>query len=204
MTKVIALMSMSLDGFVADTNDGVDEVFDWYFSGDVEVPTASGNSGMTFRVSAPSAKHLTGLQAEAGAMLTGRRTFEVADGWGGQHPWDVPAFIVTHHVPDGWPRPGSTVQFVTDGIESAVAQARSAAGAKSVGVHGADTIQQCLNAGLLDEIHIDLAAVLLGSGVRLFDHLADTPIVLGDPTVVTGVGVTHLRYPVHASSTMER
>ena len=199
MAKVVALMSMSLDGYVADENDGVAEVFDWYFAGDVEVPTASGTSGMTFQVSPPSAEHLRGLVAEIGAMLTGRRTFEVADGWGGQHPWDVPAFIVTHHVPDGWPRPGSTVQFVTDGIESAVAQARSAAGAKSVGVHGADTIQQCMNAGLLDEVHIDLAAVLLGSGVRLFDHLADTPIVLGDPTVVTGVGVTHLRYPVQAS-----
>jgi dihydrofolate reductase len=65
-----------------------------------------------------------------------------------------------------------------------------------VGVHGAQTIQQCLNAGLLDEIHIDLAAVLLGAGVRLFEGLADTPVVLGDPRVVAGVGVTHLRYPV--------
>lgn len=199
MTKVIAIMSMSLDGYVADANDGVDEVFDWYFSGDVEVPTASGTSGMTFRVSPASAEHLRRLQAEVGAMLTGRRTFEVADGWGGQHPWDVPAFIVTHHVPDGWPRPGSTVSFVTDGIESAVARARSAAGTKSVGVHGAQTIQQCMDAGLLDELHIDLVAVLLGTGVRLFDHLANTPCVLGDPTVITGVGVTHLRYPVHTS-----
>jgi dihydrofolate reductase len=86
---------------------------------------------------------------------------------------------------------------VTDGIESAVNQARTAAAGKSVGVHGADTIQQLLNAGLLDEIHIDLAAVLLGSGIRLFDHLDDAPIVLGNPTVVPGVGVTHLRYPVH-------
>ena len=111
----------------------------------------------------------------------------------------MPAFVVTHHVPDGWPRPGSTVQFVTDGIESAVARAKSAAGAKSVAVHGADTIQQCLNAGLLDEIQIDQAAVLLGAGVRLFDHLANTPVVLGDPTVVAGSGVTHLRYPVHTS-----
>jgi dihydrofolate reductase len=100
-------------------------------------------------------------------------------------------------VPEGWPRPGSTVQFVTDGIESAVAQAKAAAGSKSVGVHGAQTIQECLEAGLLDEIHIDLAAVLLGAGVRLFDHLAKTPMVLGNPKVVTGVGVTHLRYPVH-------
>jgi dihydrofolate reductase len=199
MAKVVALMSMSLDGFVADANDGVAEVFDWYFSGDVEVPTASGNSGMTFRVSAPSADHLRGLVAEVGAMLTGRRTFEVAEGWGGQHPWDIPAFVVTHEVPDGWPRPGSTVQFVTDGVESAVARAKSAADPKSVGVHGAETIQQCLNAGLLDEIHVDLAAVLLGDGVRLFDHLANTPAVLGSPTVVVGEGVTHLRYPVHPS-----
>jgi dihydrofolate reductase len=145
---------MSLDGYVADANDGVAEVFDWYFSGDVEVSTASTTSGMTFHVSPPSADHLRGLEAEVGAMLTGRRTFEVADGWGGQHPWNVPAFVVTHHVPDGWPRPGSTVRFVTNGIESAVAQAKSAAGPKSVGVHGAQAIQQCLDAGLLDEIHI--------------------------------------------------
>jgi dihydrofolate reductase len=103
-------------------------------------------------------------------------------------------------VPEGWPRPGSTVHFVTDGIESAVAQAKSAAGEKAVGVHGAQTIQQCLDAGLLDELSIDLAAVLLGSGVRLFDHLAHPPAMLGDPTVVTGVGVTHLRYPVKERS----
>jgi len=199
MTKVVAIMSMSLDGYVADANDGVAEVFDWYFSGDVDVPTASGTSGMTFRVSAASAEHLRSLTAEVGAMLTGRRTFERADGWGGRHPWDVPAFVVTHDIPDGWPRPGSTVEFVTDGIESAVARAKSAAGPKSVGVHGAQTIQQCLNAGLLDELHIDMAAVLLGGGVRLFDNLADSPVALGDPTVVAGVGVTHLRYPVHTS-----
>jgi dihydrofolate reductase len=95
-------------------------------------------------------------------MLTGRWTFEVAEGWGGRHPWDIPVIVLTHDVPEGWPRPDSTVEFDTEGIESAVARAKSAAGPKSVGVHGADTIQQCLNAGLLDEIHIDLAAVLLG------------------------------------------
>jgi dihydrofolate reductase len=176
----------------------VDEVFDWYFSGDVEVPIASETMEMTFRVSPSSADHLKGLMAEVGAMLTGRRTFERADGWGGRHPWG-PAFVVTHDVPEGWPRPNSTVQFVTDGIESAVAQARSAADPKSVAVHGAQTIQACLDAGLLDEIQIDLAAVLLGSRVRLFDHLANTPVVLGNPKVVTGVGVTHLRNPVHTS-----
>jgi len=195
MSKVVAIMSMSLDGYVADLDDGVAEVFDWYFnSGDVEFH-AGGADPMTFRVSGPSAEHLRGLWAGLGAVLTGRRTFEVAHGWGGNHAWG-PAFVLTHQIPTGWPRPGSTVQFVTDGIESAVKQARAAAAGKDVGVHGADTVQQLLNAGLLDEIHVDVAAVLLGSGVRLFDHLAGTPAVLGDPIVVPGVGVTHLRYPV--------
>jgi dihydrofolate reductase len=199
MTKVVAIMSMSLDGYVADPTDGVDEVFEWYFSGDVEIPMPSATSDMTFRVSPPSADHVKSLMAEIGAMLTGRRTFDRALGWGGQHPWDVPAFVVTHNVPDGWPRPGSTVEFVTDGIQGAVSRAKSAAGGRSVGVHGPQTIQQCLNAGLLDEIHIDLAAVLLGGGVRMFDHLGNTPVILGNPTVVRGVGVTHLRYAVQAS-----
>jgi dihydrofolate reductase len=167
MSKLVAVMSMSLDGYVADSNDGVAEVFDWYFhSGDVEFH-AGGSDPMTFKVSEGSAEHLRGLWSELGAVLTGRRTFEVAQGWGGNQAWG-PAFVLTHNIPAG----------------------------KSVGVHGADTIQQCLNAGLLDEIHVDIAAVLLGSGVRLFDHLAGTPAVLGNPRTIAGVGVTHLRYPV--------
>ena len=188
---------MSLDGYVADRSDGVAEVFDWYFnSGNVEVHTG-GSHPMTFKVSGPSAEHIRALTSGLGAVLTGRRTFDVTQGWGGNHAWG-PAFVVTHRVPAGWPRPNSTVHFVTDGIESAVKQAKAAAG-KSVGVHGADTIQQLLNAGLLDEISVDIAAVLLSSGVRLFDHLAGTPAVLGNPTVIPGVGVTHLRYPVRTA-----
>src|SRR4026209_2508213 len=167
MSKVVAIMSMSLDGYVADRSDGVAEVFDWHFnSGDVEVHTG-GAHPMTFKVSGPSAEHIRGLTAGLGAVLTGRRTFDVAQGWGGDHAWG-PAFVLTHDIPAGWPRPNSTVHFVTDGIESAVTQARAAAAGKSVGVHGADTIQQLLNAGLLDEISVDIAAVLHGSGRRLF------------------------------------
>jgi dihydrofolate reductase len=199
MSKVIAIMSMSLDGYVADRNDGVAEVFDWYFgSGEEEVHTGGGDP-LTFRVSTPSAEHIRGLTSELGAVLTGRRTFEVAGGWGGRHGWG-PAFVLSHEIPDGWPRPDSTVHFVTDGIESAVRQAKAAAAGKSVGVHGADTIQQLLNAGLLDELAIDLAAVILGSGIRLFDHLANTPAFLGNPMTIAGVGVTHFRYPVRRRS----
>ena len=195
MSKLVAVMSMSLDGYVADRSDGVAEVFDWYVnSGDVALHTG-GADPMTLKVSAPSATHLRGLWSELGAVLTGRRTFDKADGWRGKHAWG-PAFVLTHQVPAGWPRPNSTVHFVTDGIESAVRQAKAAAAGKSVAVHGADTIQQLLNAGLIDEIQVDIAALLLGSGVRLFDHIAGTPAVLGNPTVIAGVGVTHLRYPV--------
>jgi dihydrofolate reductase len=195
VSKLIAVMSMSLDGFVADVDDGVNEVFDWYFSsGDVPVSTG-GADAMTFRMSEPSAGHVRSLFGELGAVLTGRRTFEKAGGWGGNHAWG-PAFVLTHDVPDGWPRPDSTVQFVTDGLEHAVALAKAAAGDRAVGVHGADTIQQLLNAGLLDELAIDVAAILLGRGVRLFDHLTGSLPVLETPRVVAGVGVTHLRYPV--------
>ena len=195
MSKVVAIMSISLDGYVADPDDGVAEVFNWYFnSGEVEFNTG-GSDPMTFKVSGPSAEHLRRLWSGLGAVLTGRRTFDKAEGWGGNHAWG-PAFVLTHQVPTGWPRPDSTVHFVTDGIESAVSQAKAAARGKNVGVHGADTIQQLLNAGLLDELYIDVAAVLLGSGVRLFDHLAAAPCVLGNPTVIAGVGVTHLRYTV--------
>ncbi|MCU0634360.1 MAG: dihydrofolate reductase family protein [Gemmatimonadaceae bacterium] len=188
-------MTMSLDGFVADRDGHVGDVMRWYMaSGDVEVRTG-GSDPMTLRMSAASAAHFRDLTSRLGAVLTGRHTFDTAGGWGGNHDWG-PAFVLTHRVPAGWPRPDSTVTFVTDGLESAVRQAKAAARGRLVGVHGADTIQQLLNAGLLDELQIDLAALLLGAGVRLFDHLTGPPAALGTPTVVAGVGVTHLRYVI--------
>ena len=196
MSKVVAIMSMSLDGYVADRNDGVAEVFDWYFnSGDVEFHTG-GSDPMTFKVSGPSAEHLRGLSSELGAVLTGRRTFDVAAGWGGNHAWG-PAFVLTHHIPAGWPRP-ELDRPLRDRRhrkrrEPGQSRRRREVRRRSTAPTPSSS---CLNAGLLDEIHVDIAAVLLGSGVRLFDHLAGTPAVLGNPTVIAGVGVTHLRYPV--------
>jgi dihydrofolate reductase len=195
MSKLIGIMTISLDGFVADRAGNVADVMRWYMaSGDTEVHTG-GADPMSLRMSAASAGHFRALTADLGAVLTGRRTFDTAGGWGGRHAWG-PAFVLTHRVPDGWPRPDSTVNFVTDGLASAVRQAKAAAGEKSVGVHGADTIRQLLNAGLLDELQLDVAALLLGSGVRLFDGLTGPLAVLGTPTVVAGVGVTHLRYVI--------
>ena len=197
MTKVVAIMSMSLDGYVADVNDGVAEVFDWYFSGDVEVPMPIPTPDFAFHVSAPSADHLRGLMAEVGAMLTGRRTFERADGWDGQHPFDVPAFVVTHHVPDGWPRPARpsssspTASKLRCSIETLPARCPSSPRRPDdPAVPGRRPARR--------DPHRSGCRVA-GAGVRLFDHLANTPVVLGHPTVFTGVGVTHLRYPVHTS-----
>ena len=195
MGKVMANMSMSLDGFVADPADGIEHLFGWYFNGDVTIPTASPH--LTFQTSAASAAHLREAFASVGALIGGRRLFDVANGWVGGHPVGVPVFIVTHSVPAGWPRDDSPCRFVTDGIESALTQAQAAAGEKAVAVTSPNIAQQYLNAGLLDEIAVDLVPVLLGTGIRFFDNLTKAPVKLEDPNVTEGVGVTHLVYRVN-------
>ncbi len=193
MGKVIANMSMSLDGFIADPADGTDQLFGWMVSGDIEVPTAA--DWLTFRTSQASASYLRDAIANVGALIAGRHLFDVAQGWGGTHPTGVHVFVVTHEPPTDWPHT-ETFTFVTDGIDSAVELATAAAGGKNVVVASAKTAQQCLDAGLLDVINVDLVPVVLGEGVRFFENLATSPVELGDPTVIEGVGVTHLAYPV--------
>lgn len=187
MGKVIFNMSMSLDGFIAGPTDEGDALHKWYFAGDTEFGP--------FKVSRASAEVLAGASKTAGALVTGRRTFDVSEGWGGHPPLGVPCFVLTHRVPQEWVRPGSPFTFVTDGVESAIAQARAVAGAKNVIVGSATTFQQCLEANLLDEIHIDLVPVLLGAGTRLFAHL-DTAIELEQLSTVEGTGVIHLGFRV--------
>ena len=131
--------------------------------------------------------------------MTGRRTFDLTNGWGGRHPLDVPVFVVSHTVPQQqqeWVYPRSPFKFVTDGLQSALEQAKALAGDKDVGVVGASLVQQCLRAGVLDEIHLDLVPVLLGDGVRLLDHPGTEPIELESTRVIEGVGVTHLTFRV--------
>ncbi|MGY6658143.1 dihydrofolate reductase family protein [Amycolatopsis sp. TRM77291] len=197
MGKVVADMSMSLDGFVADPSDGVDKVFGWYGTGDVAV--ASAHPDITFQVSENSAAYLREAIADTGALVSGRRTFDLAQGWDGKHPTGVPVFIVTHSVPDGWPRADVPFTFVTDGIESAIAQAKATAGDKSVCVASPSIAQQCLEAGLLDEIQVAVVPVLLGDGIRLFERFKDLEVDLTGPRVIEGKGVTHLVYGVESA-----
>jgi dihydrofolate reductase len=192
--KVTTQFTMSLDGFVAEPNDEVGRLLRWYASGDTSFPVAG--SSMAFKVSPASAELLQKDWGMIGAITTGRRDFDVSDAWGSKPPFNVPVFIVTHSVPQEWVKPGSPFTFVTDGVESAVEKARQAAGDKNVAVSGTKIVQQCLKAGLLDEIHIDLPPILLGQGIRLFDNLGDEPFELEIMRVVEGVGVTHLRYRV--------
>ena len=109
---------------------------------------------------------------------------------------DVPVFVVTHTVPEKWAGDDSPFTFVTDGVESAVEQAKIVAGQKHVGVGAASIAQQCLKAGLLDEIQIELVPILLGAGVRLFEHLGVEPIELETPQVIETPAVTHLRFRI--------
>ncbi|MET9529431.1 MULTISPECIES: dihydrofolate reductase family protein [unclassified Streptomyces] len=192
MAKVTANMSMSLDGFVSHPSDGIDQLFRWYGAGDVTVRTA--DPDMTFQVSEASAQRLNRGLSETGVLVYGRRTFDDAGGWIGGHPMGKPVIVVSHSIPDGWPRADTPLTFVTDGVESAVAQARATAGEKTVTIGSAELTQQCINAGLLDELQIDLVPLLLGSGVRFLDNLRDAPRALEGPTVIEGNGVTHLTY----------
>ena len=193
MGKVITSLSLSLDGFVAGPNDDVQHVFAWLMSGDTAIPVQGGR--MVLKVSPQSAEILKEALATYGAGVWGRRTFDIARAWDG-HPPGSPAFIVTHTVPQEWVYEGSPFTFVTDGVESAIRQAKQVAGEKDVVVCTASILQQCLNLGLMDEIHIDLAPVLLGGGVRLFEHLGTEPIELESTKVIEAPGVTHLRYRI--------
>lgn len=193
MGKVVFNISVSLDGFVESAVDGVDRLFRWYFNGDTEVPFAD---DLTFKVSAASAALFHASWPTIGADITGRRNFDVANAWSGKPPLGVPCIVLTHRVPQEWVYAGSPFTFVTDGIENAVATAKRLAGDKHVAVSTPSVMQQCLRAGLLDEITLDLVPVLLGEGTKLFDNLPQAGVHLEPLGVVVGDGVTHLRYRV--------
>ena len=195
MAKVTTELSMSLDGFVAHRDESVEHLFDWYQAGDVEVPTAG--SRWTFHVSEASARHIREGFSRVGALVSGRRLFDVADGWDGMHPVGAPVVVVSHTVPEEWraAHPDAPFTFVGD-LETAIEQAKEIAGDKNVAVAGPNVIQQCINLDLMDEIVVSLIPVLIGEGIPFFGKLVKPPVKLDGPLVIEGKGVTHLYYTV--------
>jgi dihydrofolate reductase len=193
MGKVWTHMTMSLDGYIAEPDDEVGELFDWYGAG--EVSLASANEEVAFDVDAASAEMLGELIESAGALVAGRRLFDITDGWNDNHPVGAPVVVVTHSAPadaaERWPR----TTFV-DGVEAAIAKAREIAGDKDVTIASANVIQQALDLGLVDEVCVSLVPVLYGEGIPYFSKLSQGHLLLEDPVVVQGRRALHLRYPV--------
>jgi dihydrofolate reductase len=193
--RVIADQSVSLDGFSAGPNvrigngmgDGGEELHDWMWS----------EAGRTGR-DGTAVEGPQELLAGAGAVVVGRRMFDLGEEpWGDPPPFhNNPVFVVTHRpkapvVKQG----GTTYTFVTDGLDATLARAREAAGGRDVVVlGGADVIQQCLQGGRLDELHIHLVHVLLGGGTRLFGDLDAASATFERKRVIDAEGVTHLRF----------
>ncbi|MFC1416079.1 dihydrofolate reductase family protein [Streptacidiphilus cavernicola] len=204
MSRIATALSVSLDGYIAGPQDGPGQplgaggraLFDWYNAGDTP-----SRFYPAFRMSRQSAEFFDAGAAEVGAVIAGRRTYDIADGWAGKGPLPgVPLFVLTHRAPEPVP-PNEEYTFVTDGVESAVAQAGAAIGAAAdgrdvVGVMGAGTVQACLRAGLLDELTLHLVPIVLGAGVRLLDHLDPARVQLDCIGVVDAPGVTHLSYRI--------
>jgi dihydrofolate reductase len=197
MGKVIAQASMSLDGYIAKDDNTIGRLFDWLQNGEVQFTTAT--EGMTVSLSPPSARYWEQLTASIGALICGRTLFDFTGGWGGRHTMDVPVVVVTHQVPAGWVKdhPDAPFHFVTTGIEAAVAKARELAGDRDVTVSAGTMARQCLAAGLLDEVAVELVPVVMGKGRPYFGEMPIEDVPLGDPTsCIQGDRVTHLRFPV--------
>ena len=176
MGKVGTGFSMSLDGFIAEPDDSVERLFRWYSLGgaDHEIPIGD----HTLKMNAEGAEFVMEAARAVGALVTdagssSRRMAGAAD-----TPWMSRSSSCRIAPRQTWVEPGWPITFVHDGVPSAIAQAKALAGDKTVAVSSASITQQCLNAGLLDEIHIDLVPILLSHGIRLFDHLTTGPLDL--------------------------
>jgi dihydrofolate reductase len=199
MPATVLYMSMSLDGFIAGPNegpgnglgDGGQRLHEWVLTGE-----DGGETGPPAVVRDGVNGQVVREVMSTGAVVAGRRTFEWAGGWGGDHHDGVPIFIYSRREPgidvSRWP----LVTYVDD-VETAMTRAREAAGEKNVLVHGAATAQLALAAGVLDELELHVVPVLFGRGRRLFDHLHPEPLELTRTRVLEGEGgVTHLHYRV--------
>jgi len=204
MGKVVAEITMSLDGFITGPNDGPGSglgdggecLHNWVMGG----PWHYDDERRRFDPLDIDRQVLEQTMASTGAGIIGRRMFDVTGGWGGNPPGGRNAkyFVLTHSVPNEWAGPDSPFTFVTDGIQSALTKAREVAGEKDVGIGGgANIIQQYLAAGLVDELRLHVAPVLLGAGRRLFDNLGNQTIALDRTSVIGSPYATHMIFTVH-------
>lgn len=182
MAKVIVDMAMSLDGFISGPNGEDHGLHDYFFS-----------------PSGPTKEVIEEGFRTTGTILMGRRAYEIGaaqDGFA-DDPYQVPTFVLTHRIPERAARGAEGFVFATDGIESALEQAKASSGDKDIVIGGgADIAQQYLKAGLVDEIQIHVIHILLGEGIRLFDQPRIGQIELEKIRVVDAVGVTHIRFRV--------
>lgn len=202
MSLVTADISMSLDGFIAGPEDrpglglgqGGERLHEWI----VGLESWRQRHGLSGGQTNPDTEILDEAFANVGAIVVGRRMYENAEGWGENPPFHMPVFVLTHHAQDLLVKDGGTTfTFVTDGFERALDQAKAAAGDKNVAVGGgANTIQQYLGSGLLDELQVHLVPIFLGGGVRLFEHLSPGQVELERTRVIDSPEVTHLKYRV--------
>jgi dihydrofolate reductase len=197
MSRLILYMAMSLDGFIAGPADdkgnpagvGGMRLMEWLGGGGPEVSD--------WRPSDGQSQIVFDEMMSTGAVITGRRTGDFADYWGGDHHAGVPIFVPTHTAPAD--NRHERVHFVTEGIAACVKQAKGAAGDRDVMLHGAYTAQECLKAGLLDVLELQLMPVLLGRGRLQFEGLAPEHIELDLVRTLEAPGVLHLRYEVRRS-----
>jgi dihydrofolate reductase len=201
MGKLRFDITMSLDGFIAGPNDGPDlglgeggeQLHQWVF----DLASWREPHGLSGGVTNQDSEILEEAIEATGAVIVGRRMFDNAKGWGEDPPFHVPVFVVTHEAREDLVKGDTTFAFVTDGVESALDRAKAAAGDKDVSIGGgADIAQQYLKAGLIDEIQIHIAPLVLGGGIRLFDQLGDAQIELEKTRVIDSPQVTHLKYRV--------
>jgi dihydrofolate reductase len=192
VTTVGTALSTSLDGFIAGPAEGAAEVglHSWLTTGEVPSQIVP-----RFTMSKASADFFDQGVGGTGAVIAGRRTYDISDAWGGQGPMPgLPLFVVTHRVPESVPPGDIPYTFVSDGIESAVEQAKAAARGKDVHVMGASMVQQCIRSHLLDELIISLVPIVLGRGVRLLENLDPGLAEFEIVQVIDAPGVTHLTY----------
>jgi dihydrofolate reductase len=201
MGAVIMHSVVSVDGFIADGNDDVGPLHDWYFSGDtpitgdVDEGYDHSGAGARFRVSRASAEYVRPMWDAIGATVMGRHLFDLVDGWQGRPPAGDHVVVVSHRPkPDGW-HPEASYHFHDD-VTAAVARARDLAGERTVALNAGDVGGQALAAGLVDEVAMDVVPVVFGTGRRYFGRV-DGQHLLEDPhVVVQGERVLHLRFTV--------